>query len=357
MAAIDSIFHKATLLTDLEANAYMDVVTSGYIESLTGKLPQDSAHPTLPSPHALPPSLRTGAAFLAAMAGWVRTSESFYISPDMMDVVFAAATALENCDDVAIEADTPPTPIGWLWLPVPLTILDIRSKIIRLHGCVWAVFGGCVQVVWLTDKYDPVDSVNQHLREDEALFPLLPRFTVAAVQRVPLGRPLRKTKRLTTPDGGGVPPSLPITVTKDEGRTVLFFPKGYGPDEVTTVDAPALDMLFLYAFWTMMQQKIAARREEPLPRQARRLMRQVNLSDAPITVIEFRRASINAGGGAGVEWSHRFLRRGTWRWQWYGSEKDGSRRQERIWIHPTIVNAHRTDLPFLVRDHVNALLK
>jgi hypothetical protein len=52
-----------------------------------------------------------------------------------------------------------------------------------------------------------------------------------------------------------------------------------------------------------------------------------------------RGSGFEHGGGQG---SHRFLRRGHWRHQWYGPRD--ARRQEWIWIHQSLVNGPRNAL-------------
>lgn len=85
--------------------------------------------------------------------------------------------------------------------------------------------------------------------------------------------------------------------------------------------------------WRLMQQTIATRDATEPTRPVRRRAARASFPERRITVIRLRRphAPPSEDGARTVEWSHRWLVSGHWRWQPY---KDGIRRQ--IWISPYI---------------------
>lgn len=87
------------------------------------------------------------------------------------------------------------------------------------------------------------------------------------------------------------------------------------------------------AMWRLMQQTIATRNATDPTRPVRRRMERASFPERKITVIRLRRPTAPAAepGERSVEWSHRWLVSGHWRWQPY---KDGIKRQ--IWISPYV---------------------
>jgi hypothetical protein len=82
-------------------------------------------------------------------------------------------------------------------------------------------------------------------------------------------------------------------------------------------------------------------------------MMRMKLANYRATIIELRRRKGDPRGDTHFEYSHRFLRRGHWRRQ--RCKDNGEWTHKIIWIHPTVVGD--PSLPFIIRDHVNALVR
>lgn len=100
---------------------------------------------------------------------------------------------------------------------------------------------------------------------------------------------------------------------------------------------------FTGALFRLLNQRIAVAVRRPAPRAAARRGAKHNQEPKYITVITLRRPKQQAGDEHHpVEWTHRWITSGHWRWQPYG---DGTVRQ--IWIAPYVKGP--ADKPLVVR--------
>jgi hypothetical protein len=107
---------------------------------------------------------------------------------------------------------------------------------------------------------------------------------------------------------------------------------------------------FLSAYWHFADSILTDLERIPIKRSSHRWLTSLNLPLSPVTVVRLRRRErVSTGTGAALTYRH--VRRGHWRLQWVGSEKEGTRRQKAIWINPTVVGDE--SLPLRVRDVVN----
>jgi len=107
------------------------------------------------------------------------------------------------------------------------------------------------------------------------------------------------------------------------------------------------------AFCRLCQQSITIAEKEPVDRVSRRRSRNLPNNES-VTVINLRHAAARQQEHeTQVEWSHRWLRRGHWRRQWYGSGED--KHQVPIYINEAICGPE--DKPLVIRDHVTNLMR
>jgi len=104
--------------------------------------------------------------------------------------------------------------------------------------------------------------------------------------------------------------------------------------------------------WRLMQQHIVVRRKEALPRPLRRERSRYGIPPNDCVVVTLRRERDPDRGdgptGEEAHYSHRFIRRGHWRNQWYSSE----RVHRQIYIAQTIVGDE--NLPLIIKPHAYA---
>lgn len=294
-----------------------------------------------------------GASLTAHLSRTARAAHTFYVSPAMEGVVTAATESMP--DDLPVVAQDFPTDFGWLYVPHGITELDVRGGLCTTSVIMWTRTGPTVRVDLLADAEHPLDRLGARGAADPSLR-LLPWHTTT----VTFGEPLPLSYGLDIV----LPPEEADQVrftTGPNGQVAMFHPRGYTPEQMTP--SPRVDgaVKWLVACLRVMDQpRVVDLTTRGLPAGVRRAMasRHVRVKDSTITVIEFRRSTVDPDAEPGTgerRFSHRFLRRGHWRRQWTGTERAGDRRQVLIWIHPTLVGDE--SLPLLNRHHIMALTR
>lgn len=348
MPAVDALYARSIAMDDIESSSTMERFLDGLVESL--KNPELGA--------SVLTERTTPEEFQTLLWGMLRFSEAYWVSADMMALAVAATEAMP--DDAAIDRHLLPSDIGWLLLADPITVLDVRGKVLRFNAVSWAAKSeDSFAIVWWTNKHDPVDSVNITMRKrlTDRQYARLPTYQPVHIGSVVYNRPLPQS--ITFGKNRVIPPDQEVSVTQGpDGSLTWVFPEGMDGEDLVPRKTPDPALQTLTVIWRLMRQTVVDLREsdEKIPRNLRRMIAKQNTSDR-VSVITLRKHVRGRDQGRTVEWSHRFLRRGHWRHQWYGSNAKGNRRQEWVWVHPAIVNAAHEDLPFLVRDHVSALIR
>lgn len=299
-----------------------------------------------------------------------RRAEMFTATEEMCDLVQHAA---ESLPPQTLEFSDLPAEEGWLYLPKPLVITDVRQLKIPISFVMWSRrISGYDGVEVAPDLYDPSDSVVMwaFVRLGDPNDPLMDGASPDQVRKMAQDTPYASLTHVQTVAFGryawkfvdDVPGSrenvdqvmrsmhdlsefvqVPGEVSKFRGQT--------GAGAEVTVEADPL-VQFLFAYWHFVKSELADVNEETLPRQLRRQFARKEIPTGPISVVRLRKRRSEAGDG---EWSltYRHVRRGHWRRQWYGSK--GSKYQRWIWIAPTIVGPD--DAPLVERDVVNLLVQ
>jgi hypothetical protein len=363
MPPLDALTAKQHAYESLHTDRWSWFAT-GYIRSVTGTLPSAVTFGR-PAP-AWEPVHRTTESLTADLVRCLNFAECFYVSPEMNVLVTAAAGSWPA--DEALRYDDIPAADGWLWIPdmLPIagvheqgsggiTTIDIRGQLMSTSAISWHVAGGLMTVYYWADK--------NHDRPDvkaQPGWPLMPRFTIWHEAAQQLDQPLVQALRL----GTVLPPEISEQIDwqmtdTDEGRRLAgYIPhEGWSPEQLRPRVGVDQVMAWLVSALRIMRQPLASIRRQGLPANVRRGLerRPRHVKNKAVTVIEFRRRSVQHDQLRSFEFSHRFLRRGHWRKQWYGSHSAGDRHQEVIWIHDAIVGD--PSKPFILRKHVNALIR
>jgi len=338
MTAIDAFTMKQATFEGLHTGAWARWVDS-FTASLRGEVPGTLGASGF---------VEQADEFSRDLVTTLSLAETFYVSPAMNALVTAAAEGWEG--DETVEAEDFPTDHGWLFIPGGIANIDVRGRMYTTSALTWARRGGEVRVTFWADKRN--DPPSEHSNPG---WQALPQMTPWHLTTVHLGRPLPTALRF----GRTLPPEVSekIQWIEHEGGYAMTFPQGWTAEEMTPTMGPDPTIAWLVSTLRIMQQPLARVEREGLPAGVRKNLSKMpkRVKNTRVTVIDFRRRVGEREHGEGREFSHRFLRRGHWRRQWMGSEKDGTRRQARIWIHPTVVGPE--DKPLILRDHVNALTR
>lgn len=360
MPALDALTHKAQLLDDLNTRIWRQYIDN-MADTLTGRnLPskrqaiEDGRRGNgIPIRNHSVRANVTGEDFTAEIRRTLDASETFYIAPTMHALVSAAASSMP--EDTVVRPEDFPSLQGFLTIPGGITSFDIRGLLTVTDAIAWSVYGGGVNLTYFADKYNPLDRMRPGWSSDKPM-PELPRLTPWHFGRTKFGSPLPRGPQLVTAEGTLVAPETAASISfidRPDGTTAMFWPDGFDLKGARLEEVPEGVSAWLIAALKLMRQPLVSLRDERPDRATSRRMKRVKMPDKPVTVIELRARKGQADRETGREYSHRFLRRGHWRMQWYGPQSD--RYQEPIWIHPSIVGD--PSLPLIVRQHVTALTR
>ena len=113
----------------------------------------------------------------------------------------------------------------------------------------------------------------------------------------------------------------------------------------------------IYTYFLIMSQTLTAKAPERGDRAQRRRLERENLP-SEVLVIQFRKTrytSAEGGEERSVNWSHRWIVGGHWRWQPYKDPASGGEIKKRIWISPYVKGPD--DKPLKTKERVYVLAK
>lgn len=325
------------------------------------------------------------------LAKGLTLADTYRVTHDMSLMVEHVAMELDGTDQ--FHSDLAPSPCGFVSFDRPLPVVDQRGKTMLLHYIVWGPINARIDprdesgklvalprseratlMVGFNDTWRQPDQVADELREN---FIKQEGATEKRADeymnyyRSTMGRwatvgasTFFDTQRL------GPAFSLP-----DEKAQAKLISEGFTPHEGHNV------IRYLHALWLMMGQTVAKVAPEEVDRTARRRAEKRRIPPS-VTVIKLRREtdSVKREGESEVEWAHRWIVKGHLRWQPYGHRgaehehvlgpmaigtsghperwcvhEGCDHHVERIYIHPYMKNAHRSDLPIVQTDKVYSL--
>lgn len=257
-----------------------------------------------------------------------RTTQASYayrVTADMCSMVEFAASQLNEEDE--FDYSLAPTGCGIVCFDKPLPVKDARGKMMLIHWLVWGPSWDPAKpgatVFDFNDTWRQPDEVQEYMRES----------TVADHGQEAWDRVSRMQGRWATVGMSLLPngePMGPAVWTPSAEIAASIREEGFEPTEGTNT------MRYLHALWLLLNQTVTKVEDDEVPdRPARR--RAVKRGLPPkVTVIRLRRevSSLDREPGESlVEWQHRWMVRGHWRWQAYGP---GRSERKRIWINPFV---------------------
>lgn len=286
---------------------------------------------------AMDSTLRLGLGSRAGVAGTLSdmlcaqlaSAHAYFVTKDMSLLVQHAADGLD--DEDLFDPSLAPTGTGFVRFERPLDIVDIRGWHMKANWMTWGPApGGSLISIW-NDTRDP-DDVIASLKDE---FGLKVRQVMGNWSII--GGTYAKS--------GAVVGAPRTEISEEEGAKYLG--EGVEPLPFTNVERLA------QALWLLLGQEIVSSREEQARPKETHRARKLRL-DTRVTVIELRRLKgvSREQGESMVEWSHRWVVRGHWRWQACGV---GRAERKRIWVAPFVKGPE--DKPLVAREHVYRLAR
>lgn len=281
----------------------------------------------------------------------LKVAEAYRVTEDMTSMVQFAASQLDDSDQ--IDTSLAPTQCGFVRFDAPLPVHDIRGHLMLVNWMTWGPYRGRdgtpVTVVWAFN--DP------HTNPDETHKEML---RLAREEGSPDHEEwyLRMIGRFAT-----------------VGCDFLFNGNEVGPAEQQASPRQVLEVLsdgleplpgtntvrYIHALWLLLNQTIVKVEEEEVDRPARRRAGKMKLPSR-VTVIRLRRQESShhrPEGESQVEWQHKWIVRGHWRWQPCGPHHPLAQEVEpgvyraRIWINPFVKGPE--DKPFMQSEKLYSL--
>jgi hypothetical protein len=275
------------------------------------------------------------------MPNHVRTSYAYRVTPDMCSLVEFAASQLDETDE--FDRHLAPTGCGLVRFEKALPMHDARGKLMKIHWMLWGpatvevVKHGKVEAIpgiavsWFNDHFeDPDDYASEILAVGDT--PDFRKKVIAAVGRWGfIGCDVLEQGRLI---GAPLSPLSP-------GEAAAILADGDNPSPHTNTHR------YIHALWLMLNQTITKTEDEYVRKTALKRAQRIGLPGR-VTVITLRRTAGSRNQGESlVEWSHRWVVRGHWRWQPHGPQLSEKRR---IWIAPHVKGPESK--PLIVSDKV-----
>ncbi|MCA1695449.1 MAG: hypothetical protein LC749_12340 [Actinobacteria bacterium] len=294
-----------------------------------------------------------GAANINALRNAMGEAEAFHVSPDLTTLVAYAASQL--CEVDRIDRALAPTRSGLARFEGGLPFTDVRGKNLRISWIGWGPV--LAQFRSRHDAGEPWEITatwmwNDHREEpDDVARDIIEMFSPEDVAKVD-----RSMGRWGFIGAGVLIDNArlgPAWVTPDETKAEEVIAEGGVPQEFTNV------MRLIHAFFLLLGQTVTSSRTE-VPDRARRRRAEKAKLPARVTVVSLRNTeTTHAPGESLVEWSHRWVVRGFWRWQVCGPDHDIAQElapgkwRARMWIAPYVKGP--AGKPLIISEKVYAV--
>lgn len=278
---------------------------------------------------------------------------AYHVSEDMGRVVTYAASQLDDLDQ--LDRTILPTRSGIARFEGGLPFRDVRGRAMKISWAVW-----CPVLATSGHRHDqgePFETTlvflfNDHREEPDDIYAMIHadgnREQVELYERT-FGRWGFIGAEYVI-DGMRLGPAF---AEPDERKRAEVLADGDTPTGYTNA------LRLMHAFWLMLGQTITDLSDAPVDRARRKRTGRMGIPDR-VTVVQLRNVeSKRSDGESLVEWSHRWVVRGFWRWQACGPNHPQAQEMSpgvyraRIWIAPFVKGPK--DKPLVVTDKVYAL--
>lgn len=266
-------------------------------------------------------------------------ADTYFVDRDMGEVW---RMAIPGFDAEPLHSEDLITPKGFLWLEEPYEMMDVHNKRMTVRAIVWHPQA----LVMRSDK--GFESVRDHAApttperdETRTKFPVKRVGNELRADGITLlllhDSRDRDDYSVRAPEG--LPAGLLVTDLSHWSYGTVF------SGDVTTRMGDTV--LAFQALWRLMSQTLAVITQERPDRATRRRLQRLGMPERLVSVTRLRRpeGTQEPGEPGSVNWTHRWLVGGHWRWQPYPSLGEGVRKQ--IWISPYVKGP--ADLPLVAR--------
>lgn len=340
--------HPSQVL-DLQADLMISSHNMDWVRAVGSQIEMDMLSVKTNGEEPNPQKARDAAInIVARLYDETKAAHAYYVAPEMTDLVEWAADGLDDTD--AFRLDEVPTSHGFAYFEKPIRMQDIRGRTMLVNAVLWfrtafhyangdpsttEGFG----VVTFNDHRHTPDEIAEEIRKGPWGYQIsgVSRWGLIGMQGLL--------------DGVRIGPRYISEAKYTDGAT----------GEVLERPIPFTNIIrVMHAYWMLLNQTVTHISDAEIPRAFSKRARRMQIPDR-VTVVALRRVEGLSHGDHDVEWQHRWLVRGHWRWQHVSEhhslaepDPDGGFRA-RVWVRPHIKGPE--DKPLHLTDKVYALVR
>jgi len=303
------------------------------------------------------------------------SAECFFIKDEMTDLVLFASQKLDDTD--LFDPTLAPTDKGFAYFEKPVPLIDVRGRELLINVITWerifneeignfVISMSCWNDTARTPDEVAIEIISNKDKAHQELLKKIGRFHWIKSETVKPGTTVG---------------SKEIELTEQELQAIkeTTFDKSYGVEQKDNsldynrlsdkaweeykekiITNPTNVVRILHAYWLLMSQSIVEQSKEKGDRAQRRRLERENCP-TEVVVIQFRkRKYYNERGeeteeSKKIDWSHRWLVGGHWRWQPYKDPISKGEIKKRIWINPYVKGPE--DKPLVMKDKIYVLAR
>jgi hypothetical protein len=288
----------------------------------------------------------------------------YFVKDEMTDLVMFASQKLDDTD--LFDTNLVPSDRGFVYFEKPIEIRDVRNRKLLGNVIVWEKgFShgkhGIIATLY-NDAHRTPDDVASLMINDKN------KESHVEKNLLKIGRfHWIHSLNLVHGDIIGEAVKFANEEEKEEMRDFIFSEDGH---ELISLDDEAWEKYkeekitpytnikrIIHTYFLIMSQTLTAKSPERGDRAQRRRLERENLP-SEVLVIQFRKTrytSAEGGEERSVNWSHRWIVGGHWRWQPYKDPASGGEIKKRIWISPYVKGPD--DKPLKTKERVYVLAK
>lgn len=291
------------------------------------------------------------------------SAECFFVKEEMTDLIRFASSKLDDTD--VADFDLCPADNGFAYFEKPLPVRDVRGRTLFINIIMWKkVFNPdgklCISYSCWNDASRTPDEIAITLDKEQNLatqtlgkFHWLSMNTIFPDQVIGKETIELDEKRLA---------EIKETTFRLQNleKTEIFSEDEWERYKEEVIKEPTNMTRLLHAYWLLMSQTLTSVSKERGDRAQRRRLEREKLP-TEVVVVQFRkRRYVSADTDetheeSAVEWSHRWIVGGHWRWQPYKDPVSKGVIKKRIWISPYVKGPE--DKPLVAKSKVFVLAK
>lgn len=300
-----------------------------------------------------------GTGYVLALIDVLDVARTYYIDANMIG--FIADVAESMPDDVQAHMEDAPSLQGFVYLETPIRTVDRWGKEFLVSGLLWSCGEkGFGISEFILNRDDAEMQENREIAKAKGVPFYPPDMGLYHIDSVIYGRDLISTDTYREEWDKR---NFERLQEEAAARNVDFeTARQFAVQEFESLLSVLWMRRFLVAAWAVMHGKIARPTRASKSKTQEKRLKRKGVEWGDIRIVELR-ASVSQPGdnrphvGRKVQWSHRWLVRGFWRWQWYASEpgpcphcgkEDGVHRRK--YIEPYIKGPE--DLPYVAKDAI-----